>query len=56
MKDVYTTFVEFDTIDESPFAYKSIREIIENTQDTIEVKEILKPLYNFKSAEYVSFK
>ena len=56
MKDVYTTSVEFDTIDESPFAYKSMNEIIENTQDTIEVQEILKPLYNFKSAEYVSFK
>ena len=56
MKDVYTTSVEFDTIDESPFAYKSMNEIIENTQDTIEVQEILKPLYNFRSAEYVSFK
>lgn len=56
MKDVYTTSVEFDTIDESPFAYKTMNEIIENTQDTIEVQEILKPLYNFKSAEYVSFK
>ena len=56
MKDVYTTSVEFDTIDESPFAYKTMNEIIENTQDTIEVQEILKPLYNFKSAEYISFK
>ena len=56
MKDVYTTSVNADTIDESPFAYKPMHEIIENTQDTIEVQDILKPLYNFKVAEFVGWK
>lgn len=56
MKDVYTTSVNADTIDESPFAYKPMHEIIENTQDTIVVQDILKPLYNFKAAEFVGWK
>jgi len=52
MKHVYTTSVSEDTIDESPFAYKPMEEIIHNTGDTIEIQSILKPLYNFKAAEY----
>lgn len=51
MKDVYTTSVNQDTIDESPFAYKTMQEIIDNTQDTIAIQSILKPIYNFKAAE-----
>lgn len=52
MKNVYTTSVNQDTIDESPFAYKTMQEIIDNTKDTIEIQSILKPLYNFKAAEF----
>lgn len=52
MKDVYTTSVNQDTIDESPFAYKPMDEIIQNTKETIEIQSILKPLYNFKAAEF----
>lgn len=55
MKDVYTTSVGIDTIDESPFAYKSMDEIIKNTKESIEVLEIIKPLYNFKAAEFTPF-
>lgn len=51
MKNVYTTSVSEDTLDESPFAYKPMQEIIDNTKDTIEIQQILKPLYNFKAAE-----
>lgn len=51
MKDVYTTSVNQDTIDESPFAYETMQEIIDNTQDTIAIQSILKPIYNFKAAE-----
>lgn len=56
MKDVYTTTVNENTIDESPFAYKPLEEIIENTKDAIELREIIRPIYNFKAAEYVSFR
>lgn len=49
MKDVYTTSVDTSTIDESPFAYKSIDEILSNIVDTVEVDKIIKPIYNFKA-------
>ena len=51
MKDVYTTSVVESTIDEAPFVYKSMQEIIENTKDTIEIQKIIKPIYNFKAKE-----
>lgn len=49
MKDIYTTSVSESTLDECPMAYKPIEEIIENTKDTIETIDILRPLYNFKA-------
>lgn len=52
MKDVYTTSVSQDTIDESPFAYKTMQEIIDNTKETIEIQSVLKPVYNFKAPEF----
>lgn len=49
MKDVYSTSVVEETIDESPMVYKSMQEIIENTKDTIEIQKIIRPIYNFKA-------
>lgn len=49
MKGVYSSSVREDTIDESPFAYKPMSEILENTKDTIDIISIIKPLYNFKA-------
>ena len=49
MKDVYTTSVGLSTLDEAPQAYKPIEEIIENIKDTVEIIEVFKPVYNFKS-------
>jgi RNA-splicing ligase RtcB len=49
MKDVYSSSVSESTLDESPFAYKDMSEIIENIQDTVEIVEIIKSVYNFKS-------
>ena len=51
MKDIYTTSVDQSTIDESPFAYKPMTEILENIIPTVEVKTIIKPKYNFKASE-----
>lgn len=50
MRDVYSSSVKKSTIDESPAAYKSATEILLSVKESIEVIEILKPLYNFKSA------
>ena len=51
MKGIYSSTVNESTIDESPMAYKPIDEIIENIQDTAEIVNIIKPIYNFKAAE-----
>ena len=51
MKDIYTTSVNEQTIDESPFAYKPMDEIIKNIGDTVEIEKIIKPIYNFKASE-----
>lgn len=49
MKDVYTTSVVEETIDEAPFVYKPMQEIIDNIKDTVEIQKIIKPIYNFKA-------
>ncbi len=49
MKGIYSTSVTPKTIDESPMAYKSVEDILDNIGDTVEVKAMLKPIYNFKS-------
>lgn len=49
MEGIETTSVVEETIDEAPFVYKSMQEIIENIQDTVEIKKIIKPIYNFKA-------
>ncbi len=51
MEGIWTTSVSESTVDESPFAYKKMDNIIENTKDTLDVISILKPLYNFKSTQ-----
>lgn len=51
MDGIFTTCVGKNTIDESPMAYKPMDEIIRNIQDTAEIVQIIKPVYNFKAAE-----
>lgn len=49
MKDVYSTSVLTETLDEAPNAYKSMNEIIEAIGETVEIIDIIKPIYNFKA-------
>ena len=49
MADIYSTSVLEETIDEAPFVYKPMQEIIDNIQDTVEIEKIIKPIYNFKA-------
>lgn len=48
---IYSTSVNQSTIDESPMAYKPMQEIIDNVKDTVEIIDIIKPIYNFKAGE-----
>lgn len=49
MQGIYSTSVSRNTIDESPQAYKPMRDIVEQIGDTVKVCSILKPVYNFKA-------
>ncbi|SFG54030.1 RNA-splicing ligase RtcB, repairs tRNA damage [Desulfotomaculum arcticum] len=51
MDGIFTTSVNKDTIDECPLAYKTISDIVNNTADTVDIIEIIKPIYNFKAAD-----
>ncbi len=51
MEGIYTTSINASTIDESPFAYKSINDIINNIEETVEIIKIIKPIYNYKDIE-----
>ncbi|QIW88768.1 tRNA processing protein [Bacillus phage P59] len=49
MEGVWTTSVGASTLDEAPMVYKPMDEIIDNIQDAVEIKQVIKPLYNFKA-------
>lgn len=49
MKGIYTTSVNEWTLDEAPMAYKSIDDIIDVIADSVDIIDIMKPVYNFKA-------
>ena len=51
MSGIFSSTVNKSTIDEAPFAYKPMEEIISNIGDTADIIKTIKPLYNFKAAE-----
>lgn len=51
MQGIFTTTVNMSTIDESPFAYKEQSDIVNNIGETVEIIDIIKPIYNFKASE-----
>jgi len=48
MKGIFSTTVNQNTLDEAPKAYKSMAEIMVAIVDTVDVIDIVKPLYSFK--------
>jgi RNA-splicing ligase RtcB len=51
MKGIFTTSVCKDTLDELPMAYKNMNDIINVIGDTVEITNIIKPVYNYKASE-----
>ena len=49
MAGIYTTSVNEDTIDEAPMAYKSLADIVDVVRDSVDIIDIMKPIYNFKA-------
>lgn len=50
MSGIYTTSVNEATLDEAPMAYKSIEDIIDVIRESVDVIEVMKPIYNFKAS------
>ena len=50
MKGIYTTSVSTGTLDEAPMAYKSLEDIIDIIHESVDVIDIMKPVYNFKAS------
>ena len=50
MEGIYTTSVNEHTIDEAPMAYKSLEDIIDVIRDSVDIIDIMKPVYNFKAS------
>ena len=51
MKGIYTTSVNLKTLDEAPMAYKSLEDIIDVIRDSVDIIDIMKPVYNFKASD-----
>ena len=48
---IYSTSISKDTLDEAPMAYKSLNDITDVIGDTVEIIDVMKPVYNFKAVE-----
>ena len=51
MEGIYTTSVNMETLDEAPFAYKSMEDILPVIRETVDILMVMKPVYNFKAAD-----
>lgn len=55
MEGIYSTSVNLNTLGESPMAYKTLADIEGNIEPTVDIVKRIKPIYNFKASEEVSF-
>ena len=51
MEGIYTTSVNASTLDEAPMAYKSLEDIIDVIRESVDIIDIMKPIYNFKASD-----
>lgn len=51
MEGVYTTSVNEATLDEAPMAYKSLDDIMDVIKESVDVIDVMKPIYNFKASD-----
>lgn len=50
MKGVYSTSINESTLDEAPMAYKRLEDIIDVIKESVDIIEVMKPIYNFKAS------
>ena len=51
MSGIYTTSVNEATLDEAPMAYKRLEDVIDVIKESVDVIDVMKPIYNFKASE-----
>lgn len=51
MEGIYTTSVNEKTLDEAPMAYKALEDIIDVIRESVDIIDIMKPVYNFKASD-----
>lgn len=51
MEGIYTTSVKESTLDEAPMAYKSLDDILDVIRESVDVIDVMKPVYNFKASD-----
>ena len=56
MEGIYTTSVNKNTLDEAPMVYKSLEDIIGVISESVDIVDIMKPVYNFKAADDLPWK
>ena len=49
MSGIYTTSVNQATLDEAPMAYKRLEDIIDVIKESVDVIDVMKPIYNYKA-------
>ena len=46
---IYSSCIDWSTLDECPMAYKGMEDIVSNIKLTADIIKVLKPVYNFKA-------
>ncbi len=49
MKGIYCSCISQGTLDEAPFAYRTLEDIRKAVEETVSVDKIIRPVYNFKA-------
>lgn len=49
MEGIHSICINKDTLDESPFAYRRIEDMLDVIGETVTVEKVIKPVYNFKA-------
>lgn len=49
MKGIYSSCISKETLDEAPFAYRSLESIQNSITETVTIEKRIRPIYNFKA-------
>ena len=51
IKGIHSMSISAGTLDEAPFAYRSLEDIESAVSNTVKIDKIVKPAYNFKAGD-----